>query len=123
MMQLLTGRFTEGAPPEGFLASMMPRMHGDNFKHNLKLVEQVKSLATKKACTPGQLALAWVRAQGHVSGNPSVIPIPGSTTAARTAENAKEVTLTEEELKEVTAVVDEFEPAGGRYPAGAAVAN
>lgn len=102
---------------------MMPRMTGANFKHNLQLVEQTKSLAVRKGCTPGQLAIAWVRAQSGLNGNPAVVPIPGSTSVGRTEENAKEVMLTEEEEREVTKVVDEFEVAGGRYPDGAAVAN
>ncbi|KAH8172198.1 aldo/keto reductase family protein [Sarocladium implicatum] len=120
---LLTGRFTESAPPEGIIAQRFPRLNGDNLKHNLRLTEETKALAAKKGCTPGQLALAWVRAQSGLNGNPVVIPIPGSTTVERVAENAKEVKLTAEEEKEVTKVVDEFEVAGTRYPDGAPIAT
>lgn len=112
---LLTGRFSESNPVEGFIGTY-PRLTGDNFKHNLKLVDQTKALAEKKGCTPAQLAIAWVRAQSERGGNPAIIPIPGSTTVPRVEENAKVVDLTEEEFKEVTALVDSFETAGNRYP-------
>lgn len=116
---MLTGRFTESNPLTGYIGTF-PRMNGDNFKHNLKLVDQVKAFAEKKGCTSAQLALAWVRAASERDGNPAVVPIPGSTTPQRVQENSKAIKLSEEEYKELTAIVDYFETAGGRYPAQAA---
>jgi aryl-alcohol dehydrogenase-like predicted oxidoreductase len=51
----------------------MPRYQGENFYKNLELVEKIKTLATEKGCTPAQLAIAWVLAQGD-----DIITIPGS---------------------------------------------
>ena len=51
----------------------MPRWQKEAFEANMRMVDIVKELATKKGCTPGQLALAWVHAQG-----PDVFPIPGT---------------------------------------------
>jgi aryl-alcohol dehydrogenase-like predicted oxidoreductase len=88
-----------------------PRFQGENFQKNLDLVAQIEELARKKGCTPAQLALAWVLAQGD-----DIVPIPGTKKVKRLEENvgALEVRLTEEELREI----DETLPpaAGTRYP-------
>ena len=55
-----------------------PRFQGDNFEKNLEFVEQIVELARRKGCTPAQLALAWLLAQGD-----DIVPIPGSTRTAR----------------------------------------
>jgi aryl-alcohol dehydrogenase-like predicted oxidoreductase len=90
-----------------------PRFQGENFTRNLDLVARVEDLARAKGCTPAQLALAWLLAQG-----PDVVPIPGSTRAERVEENAAAVNvqLSPEEL----ATLDEIAPAvaGERYPEG-----
>ncbi|PWC82055.1 aldo/keto reductase [Azospirillum sp. TSH100] len=91
-----------------------PRFAGDNFDRNLALVEQVKALAVQKGCTPGQVALAWLLAQG-----PDILPIPGTKRIKYLEENvgAAAVTLTE---AEVTALGDALPPgvaAGDRYTA------
>ncbi|KAK0386055.1 hypothetical protein NLU13_5892 [Sarocladium strictum] len=112
---LLTGRFTESNPFVGYIGTY-PRLQGENFKHNLKLVEQTKAFAEKKGCTPAQLAIAWVRAQSERAGNPPIIPIPGSTTVPRVEENARVIDLSEEEMEELTTLVDGFQTAGERYP-------
>jgi len=59
-----------------------PRFQGENFARNLALVEQVQAMAENKGLTPGQLALAWVLAQGQ-----DIIPIPGTRQLARLQEN------------------------------------
>lgn len=73
--------------PDDFAADdfrrSQPRFMGDNFYKNLELVAQVKTLAQRKGCTPGQLALAWVLAQ-----NPNFAPIPGTKRRSYLEENA-----------------------------------
>lgn len=60
----------------------MPRYQGENFYKNLELVEKIKALATEKGCTPAQLAIAWVLAQGK-----DIITIPGSKRLKHLEEN------------------------------------
>ena len=88
-----------------------PRFQGENFDKNLRLVGKVKELAENKGCTPGQLALAWLLAQGD-----DVVPIPGTKRRKYLEENigAIDVELTKEELKEIDAIAPQV--AGARYP-------
>lgn len=95
---------------------MFPRFQSEAFEHNLKLVKQVKALAEKKGYTPAKLAIGWVRSLSNCPGLPTIIPIPGVTTAAR-VENAKHIQLTEEEVTAINDIVNSFEASGGRYPA------
>ncbi len=87
-----------------------PRFTGDALEHNLKLVAKVEELAGEKGCTPGQLALAWVLAQGD-----DVVPIPGTKRRKYLEENlaAADVSLTGEDLARIDAEVPA--PAGDRY--------
>ncbi|MCR5889806.1 aldo/keto reductase [Hymenobacter sp. J193] len=89
-----------------------PRFQGENFQKNLDLVARIREMAEQKNCTAGQLALAWVLAQGT-----DVVPIPGTKRVKYLEENvgALNVTLTAQELKQL----DELAPqaAGLRYPA------
>lgn len=75
----------------------------------MRIVDEFKKLADKKGCTPGQLALAWVIAQG-------AIPIPGTKSSSRLEENfgARDVDLDEEELKEIRKLIEEAKPEGAR---------
>ncbi|MFI6475755.1 aldo/keto reductase [Streptomyces sp. NPDC050516] len=88
-----------------------PRFQGDNLAANLHLVQQVRALAANIGCTPAQLALAWVLAQGN-----SVIPIPGMRSRTHLNENvgALAVKLTEEQLRSITTAVPEA--SGARAP-------
>jgi aryl-alcohol dehydrogenase-like predicted oxidoreductase len=90
-----------------------PRFQGDNFKRNLELVDRVKELADQKQCTPGQLALAWLLAQGE-----HIVPIPGTKKRERLAENlgATAVVLSEEDLKRLDELAPAGSTAGARYP-------
>jgi aryl-alcohol dehydrogenase-like predicted oxidoreductase len=92
-----------------------PRFQGENFAKNLTLVEKVGALARQKGCTPGQLALAWVMAQG-----PDVVPIPGTKRRRYLEENlgALEVRLTGEDLAGIEAVFPRGAVSGGRYAPG-----
>jgi aryl-alcohol dehydrogenase-like predicted oxidoreductase len=90
-----------------------PRFQGENFAKNLELVEQVEALAQQKGCTAGQLALAWVHAQGN-----DVFPIPGTKRRAYLGENvaAMDVDLTVDDIDRIDAIVPRGEIAGDRYP-------
>ena len=92
-----------------------PRFQGENFQKNLSIVERVQRVAERKACTPAQLALAWVLAQGD-----DIVPIPGSKRRERLEENAAavDVHLTREDLKEIDALVPPGMAAGTRYAEG-----
>jgi aryl-alcohol dehydrogenase-like predicted oxidoreductase len=90
-----------------------PRFQGGNFGKNLELVARVGELAKEKGCSPAQLALAWVLAQG-----PDVVPIPGTKRRKYLEENvgALEVKLTEEDLRRIDEVAPKGAAAGTRYP-------
>jgi aryl-alcohol dehydrogenase-like predicted oxidoreductase len=92
-----------------------PRFMGDNFAKNRTLVERIESIAEEKGCTPAQLALAWLLAQG-----PDVIPIPGTKQVARLEENlgALRVSLTPAEVDRISAEIPIGAAAGTRYPEG-----
>ncbi|WP_431045593.1 aldo/keto reductase [Streptomyces sp. P1-3] len=109
---LLTGTLTsvdELAPDD--IRRGQPRFRGANLLANLRLVQRVRALAVDIGCTPAQLALAWVLAQGD-----TVIPIPGMRRRAHLEENigALAVTLTDAQLRSITAAIPEAE--GDRAP-------
>ncbi|KAH0499162.1 hypothetical protein TgHK011_006373 [Trichoderma gracile] len=114
---MLTGRFRDVSEVQsfGFIATF-PRFQKAAFEHNLQLVNHVEALAKEKGCTPAQLAIAWVHSQGKRPGRPTIIPIPGATTAERVRENSQLIELTEEEVKKIDTIVESFDVAGERYP-------
>ena len=89
-----------------------PRFQGENFARNLQLVDEVGRVAADKGCTAGQVALAWVMAQGD-----DVVPIPGTKRRAYLEENvgAVAVELTAEDLARLDAIAPRDVAAGGRY--------
>ncbi|KAH7427862.1 hypothetical protein KP509_10G063900 [Ceratopteris richardii] len=89
-----------------------PRYQNENLQKNEKLFIALCQLATKKECTPGQLALAWLHNQGD-----DVVPIPGTTKLQNFEENlgSLQVKLTSEEIEEIEAVFHVDAAAGGRY--------
>jgi aryl-alcohol dehydrogenase-like predicted oxidoreductase len=90
-----------------------PRFQGENFTRNLELVDRVKDLADRKQCTPGQLALAWLLAQGE-----HIVPIPGTKKRERLRENlgAVDVELSQDELQLLDQLAPAGATAGARYP-------
>jgi aryl-alcohol dehydrogenase-like predicted oxidoreductase len=90
-----------------------PRFQGDNFQKNLDLVAQVEAIAKEKKCTTGQLALAWLLAQGD-----DILPIPGTKRRNYLEENAKaaDLNLTAEVLRRIDQVAPQGAAAGQRYP-------
>lgn len=107
----LTGQFKtfEDLPANDY-RRFAPRFMAGNFDKNIELVKKIEGMAAQKGCTPAQLALAWVLAQGE-----DMIPIPGTKTLPRLLENmgAADLQLSKEELAEIEKV----------FPAGAAVGD
>jgi aryl-alcohol dehydrogenase-like predicted oxidoreductase len=98
-----------------------PRFQGENFEHNLELVEKVKQFAEAAGMTPGQLALAWVLAQGE-----DVVPIPGTKRRKYLEENAAapDFALSSEVANSLREVFPLDAAAGDRYvPAMKALVN
>ncbi|RFU35928.1 hypothetical protein B7463_g399, partial [Scytalidium lignicola] len=106
--------------PDGEIRKLFPRFQPDAFEHNLELVRNVEKIAAKKGCTPAQLALGWVHQLSKKGKNPEIIPIPGASTADHATENGVLVSLTEEELAGIDAILSKFEPVGARYGGPAA---
>ena len=107
----LSGRFrSPDELDEGDFRRHGPRFTGDALEQNLALVAKVEELAAEKGCTPGQLALAWVLAQGD-----DVVPIPGTKRRAYLEENlaAADVELTADDLARIDAELPAA--AGDRY--------
>ena len=90
-----------------------PRFQGENFAQNIALVDKVGELAREAGCTPGQLALAWVLAQG-----PDIVPIPGTKRRKYLEENVEAVDLDigPSQLTELEAIFPRGAAAGTRYP-------
>ena len=100
---------------KGDIRHRLPRFQAGNLEKNAVMGQEVQKVATVKGCTPAQVALAWVRSHSGREGLGTIIPIPGSTTAERAVENNVEVTLSEEEMKEMGEIMKKTEVAGGRY--------
>jgi len=110
----LTGKIRKPAHlPEDDYRRTTPRFQGENFERNLKLVNRVEEIARGKKCTPAQLALAWVLAQGN-----DIVPIPGTKRRKYLQENvgAVDVHLTSKDLARILEVAPHEAFAGERYP-------
>jgi aryl-alcohol dehydrogenase-like predicted oxidoreductase len=110
----LTAKFKKsGDLPPGDWRRNSPRFQDGNFEHNLELAKRIEALAQRKKCTPAQLALAWVLAQGN-----DIVPIPGTKRRKYVVENAAvlNIELTPADLKEISAAVPPGAAAGLRYP-------
>jgi aryl-alcohol dehydrogenase-like predicted oxidoreductase len=109
----LTGRFRslEDLPEDDYRRNS-PRFQGDNFQKNLDLVQRVEEIARRKRCTPAQLALAWLLAQGD-----GIVPIPGTKQRRYLDENidALQIELTASDLEEIEEVAPQGAAAGDRY--------
>ena len=114
---ILTGAVTAASleADDSRAAGRFPRFQGDALEANLALVDAVRSLAADHGCTPGQLALAWVLAQGD--DELGVAPIPGTKRVKYLEENAGavDVTLTYDDLAALDAAVPRDAVVGDRY--------
>jgi len=109
----LTGRIksVDDLEPDDYRRNS-PRFQGDNFAKNLKLVDEINRIATEKNCSPSQLALAWVLAQGD-----DIVPIPGTKRRKYLDENVRalDVELTAEDLARIDRVIPPGSASGERY--------
>lgn len=110
----LTGQIRKFADlAEDDFRRISPRFQGENFDKNLELVARIQRIADAKGCTPSQLSLAWVMAQG-----PDVVPIPGTKRRSYLEQNAKaaSIALTPEDLWHINEAAPQGSAAGMRYP-------
>ncbi len=111
----LTGRIKsiDDLEPDDFRRDA-PRFQGENFQKNLDLVREIEAMAREKGCTPAQLALAWVLAQGD-----DIVPIPGTKRRKYLEENvgALGVTLAKADLERIDGILPPGAAAGTRYAA------
>jgi aryl-alcohol dehydrogenase-like predicted oxidoreductase len=113
---LLTGAVRQISDiPEGDGRGRHPRFAADNLGQNLAKVAAIEAVAREKGCKPGQVALAWLLAQGN-----DIVPIPGTKRIERVEENlaALDVKLTQDEIDSIAEAVPKGAAAGLRYPAG-----
>ena len=112
---ILTGELTSVDPDDKMdMRRGMPRFQGENFARNAAMARAFGELADAKGCRPGQLALAWLLAQG-----PGIAPIPGTKRVRYLEENAGAATLelTQDDLGKIDSVVDPERVSGERYVA------
>jgi aryl-alcohol dehydrogenase-like predicted oxidoreductase len=112
----LTGRFRkfEDLPADDYRRNQ-PRFQGANFQKNLDLVAHLEQVAKQKRCTPSQLALAWLLAQGD-----DLVPIPGTKRVQYLEENvgALDVQLSADDLRRIDEIAPQGVAAGSRYSEG-----
>lgn len=109
----LTGRFKDIQSLDASdYRTKTPRFQGENFERNLALLKEVEALAAEKGATPGQIALAWVMAQGE-----DIVPIPGTKRRKYLEENAMAdaLVLTVSDLRRLAAAFPKGVAAGERY--------
>ena len=110
----LTGRFKsiEDMPEDDTRSARFPRFAEENFMKNVELADRVREVADEKGVTPGQLALAWLLAQGE-----DIVPIPGTKRRKYLEENAgvADVTLTQDDLRRIEEAMPRGSAAGERY--------
>ena len=110
----LTSRFkSAGDLAEGDFRRNSPRFQNENLPHNLQLLEKIETMAREKKCTPAQLALAWVLAQGK-----DIVPIPGTKKQTYLEQNigAAELSLSASDITRLNDAAPLGVAAGARYP-------
>ncbi len=118
---LARGLVTATVPDKDSLPSddyrrTLPRFDAEHWENNQQLVSEFAELAAQKGCTPAQLALAWVLAQGD-----DIVPIPGTKKRKYLEENAAavDINLSKEELKNIEKLISKYPNIGNRYSEGA----
>ena len=111
---MLTGSVKGKADlPDGDRRLAHPRFQGENLERNVKIVKRLEEISVQKKCTPAQLVLAWLLAQGK-----DIVPIPGTKRKQRVDENldALEVRLSAQDVKRISEIAPIGAGAGSRYP-------
>ena len=111
---MLTGSVKGKADlPDGDRRLAHPRFQGENLERNVKIVKRLEEISVEKKCTPAQLVLAWLLAQGK-----DIVPIPGTKRKQRVDENldALEVRLSAQDVKRISEIAPIGAGAGSRYP-------
>jgi aryl-alcohol dehydrogenase-like predicted oxidoreductase len=111
---MLTGSVKGKADlPEGDRRLAHPRFQGEALDKNVNIVKRIEEIAAQKKCTPAQLVLAWLLAQGK-----DIVPIPGTKRRQRVDENlaALDVKLSAQDVKRISEVAPVGAGAGLRYP-------
>ena len=114
---MLTGSVKGKADlPDGDRRLAHPRFQAENLDRNVKIVKRLEEISVEKKCTPAQLVLAWLLAQGK-----DIVPIPGTKRKQRVDENlaALEVKLTAQDVKRISEIAPPGAGAGPRYPVDA----
>jgi aryl-alcohol dehydrogenase-like predicted oxidoreductase len=114
---MLTGSVKGKADlPEGDRRLAHPRFQAEHLDSNVKIAKRIEEIAAQKKCTPSQLVLAWLLAQGK-----DVLPIPGTKRKQRVEENlaALDVRLSAAEVEKISAIAPVGAGSGPRYPADA----
>lgn len=109
----MTGAFQKSEDIPSDYRKNSPRFQKENFESNLNIVEKLQELAREKNCTPSQLALAWVLAQGKY-----IVPIAGTKRRKYLEENisASEIQLSMEDLERIDQLIPRGSAKGLRYP-------
>ncbi len=109
----LTGQIKRAEDIPNDYRQNMPRLQQENLRQNLALAERVEEIAREKKCTPAQLALAWLLAQGE-----DIVPIPGTKRRKYLEQNAEavHVQLTREDVERINQAIPRGAAAGPRYP-------
>jgi aryl-alcohol dehydrogenase-like predicted oxidoreductase len=110
---ILTGQVKSAEFGAKDFRRISPRFQGENFEKNLQLVGRIEQIAAEKRCTPAQLALAWVLAQGE-----DIVPIPGTKRRTYLDQNlgALDISLTPADLRRIDEAAPRGAAAGARYP-------
>ncbi|MGG4662840.1 aldo/keto reductase [Providencia vermicola] len=109
----LTGRFNDERSFEsGDFRQGLPRFTPVNLKANSTLSDFIIQMAQQKSCSPAQISLAWLLAQGD-----NVVPIPGTNKVKHLEDNfgAADIQLTSEDLYQIKQAIENFQPVGARY--------
>jgi pyridoxine 4-dehydrogenase len=111
---LISGHWSKTPMNDGDFRARSPRFQGDNLENNLRLVEQLRTVAAEIGCTVAQVAIAWVAAQGA-----DIIPLVGARRRDRLSESLKSLSvhLSDEQLQSLTDATPADAVAGSRYPA------
>uniref|UniRef100_A0A093UVV9 Protein qutG n=1 Tax=Talaromyces marneffei PM1 TaxID=1077442 RepID=A0A093UVV9_TALMA len=105
---ILTGKY-ESFDDLPAIMKGRPRFVPENVENNVKLIKQVKAMARSKGCTPAQLALSWVKKKGTEPGMPVIVPVVGARSPETALENAKDVGLTNTDMKQIQDILEYFQ--------------